>query len=288
MFVHSTLGNNRDVSREFSGRQFGRTKPDAPLPMIVALADTPIGVISASSRALAEDAEDADSKMMVGASHLVLPCFPNAGIAQQGVFSTNIRIPIDDANENHFRLRWTRRGFTEKELFEFKYGGYAFPLHEVGTYLSEQRKDNDYRHDPVLQRQFNYSGVVPFPSQDLMMIENQWGAIADRPREHLVASDRVIIFIRRRLLKMVKGLAEGVEPEEPFLLQGIRQEMPAPLVTEKRNQLPEETLDELATGFNTTRVVKSDKSSGGDAEEIWAPSVEVDETVVSAKRKTRA
>ena len=44
----------------------------------------------------------------------------------------------------------------------------------------KQRKDNDYGHDPVLQRQFNFSGVVPFPTQDLMMIEHQWGAIADR------------------------------------------------------------------------------------------------------------
>ena len=105
----------------------------------------------------------------------------------------NIRIPIDNEHENHFRLRWTRRGFTEQELYDYKFGGYAFPLHEPGTYLAKQRKDNDYGYDPVLQRQFNYSGVVPFPTQDLMMIEHQWGPIAKREREHLVASDRIII-----------------------------------------------------------------------------------------------
>ena len=264
MFVHSTLGSNLDVARDFS-QQGGRLKPDAPIPSTMAIIDTPIGVVRVSPRALA------DGTFAVAATQIVMPSFPSAGLAQPGVFSTNIRIPIDNEHENHFRLRWTRRGFSDKELFDFKHGGYAFPLHEAGTYLAKQRKDNDYGFDPVLQRQFNYSGVVPFPTQDLMMIEHQWGAIAKREHEHLVASDRSIIHIRRRLLEMAKNLADGIEPEEPFLMKNIKQDPSAPVILTNATRVSAEELDAMLADLNTVKVTKTALTEE-DAEEIWAPS----------------
>jgi phenylpropionate dioxygenase-like ring-hydroxylating dioxygenase large terminal subunit len=279
MFVHSTLGANQDVANQATGRpidQYRIMKPQAPLSRTVAVEDTPIGVMYADARQVSEEEE------VVLANHLIMPCFPNAGLSQQGVFNTNIRIPIDNEHENHYRLRWTRRGFTEKELYDYQYGGYLFPLHEAGTYLAKQRKDNDYGHDAVLQRQFNYSGVVPFPTQDLMMIENQWGAIAKRDREHLVASDREIIGIRRRLLKMAKNLANGIEPEEPFEMKSIRQENPEnSVIIPKASRLDFDAMDKLAAGLNTIRTAKT----GGEDEVMWAPSVEADSTV---SEKTKA
>ena len=264
MFVHSTLGNNLDVARAFS-KNGNRLKPDAPIPTTLAVVDTPIGVMRVSPRALA------DGTAAVNAAQIVMPSFPSAGIAQPGVFSTNIRIPIDNEHENHFRLRWTRRGFTEQELFDFKHGGYAFPLHEAGTYLAKQRKDNEYGFDPVLQRQFNYSGVVPFPTQDLMMIEHQWGAVAKRENEHLVASDRIIIHIRRRLLEMAKNLANGIEPEEPFLMKNIKQDATAPVILTNASRVSAEELDAMLADLNTEKVMKTALTEE-DAEEIWAPS----------------
>jgi phthalate 4,5-dioxygenase len=261
--LHSTLGNNRDVAGEVGGFRIN----GVPFIHTVAVEDTPIGVLMASSL------DVADGDMAVSASHMILPCFPNAGLSPKGVFNANIRVPIDDSHENHFRLRWTRRGFTDKELYDFKYGGFIFPLHEPGTYLADKRIDNDYGHDPVLQRQFNFSGVTTFPTQDLMMIENQWGPIADRTREHLVASDRDIIGVRRRLLKMAKALADGVEPEEPFLLKGIRQEHPEAVILPKAARLDPSTVDEILSALNTTRVSKHD---GSERDVMWAPSVQTD------------
>jgi hypothetical protein len=117
---------------------------------------------------------------------------------------------------------------------------------------------------------------VPFPTQDLMMIENQWGAIAKREREHLVASDREIIGIRRRLLKMVKNLADGIEPEEPFLMKGIRQENPEnPVMIPKAARLNADGMDKLAAGLNTTRAIKA----SSEDEVMWAPSVEADSSI---------
>jgi phthalate 4,5-dioxygenase len=266
-FVHSTLGDNRDVAGEVFGRgRPGTLKPEAPLNQTVLVEDTPAGVLYATSRPGPDD-------VAVAASQLVMPCFPNAGLSPEGVFNANIRVPIDDEHENHYRLRWTRRGFTNKELNDFRFGGYIFPLHEPGTYLAKQRKDNDYGHDPVLQRQFNYSGVVPFPTQDLMMIEHQWGPLADRTREHLVASDRTIISVRRRLLKMARDLENGVEPEEPFLIKGIRQEHTDPIRIPNGARLTSEQIDELFAKLHTRRLRDADN---GEYDVMWAPSVEVD------------
>jgi phthalate 4,5-dioxygenase len=270
MFVHSTLGDNRDVAGEiFGGNRVGSIKPGAALPRNTGSANTTVGVMFTSAMTLDEE------HMAVRSSHFILPCFSPAGIANPGLFSANIRVPIDDEHENHFRLRWARRAFTEQELYEFQHGGYTFPLHEPGTYLSKQRKDNDYGHDPVLQRQFNYSGVVPFPTQDLMMIEHQWGPIAKREREHLVAADRDIITMRRRLLKMAKALADGIEPTEPFEMRQIRQQPPdrAPLVISRRAQLSPEDVVTFLEQLNATRYA-SDPESNEEQEEIWAPSAE--------------
>ena len=44
----------------------------------------------------------------VSAAQIVMPSFPSAGLAQPGVYSSNIRIPMDNEHENHFRLRATR------------------------------------------------------------------------------------------------------------------------------------------------------------------------------------
>jgi len=274
MFVHSTLGENKDVARDFS-QQGGRLKPDQPVPTTLAVVDTPIGVVRVSPRGLV------NGTAAVNAAQIVMPSFPSAGLAQPGVFSSNIRIPIDNEHENHFRLRWTRRGFTEQEIYDYKFGGYAFPLHEPGTYLAKQRKDNDYGYDPVLQRQFNFSGVVPFPTQDLMMIEHQWGAIAKREREHLVASDRIIIHVRRRLLEMAKNLANGIEPEEPFLMKGIRQDATAPVILSTAGRVSPDELDTMLADLNTVKVTKA-APTDEDAEEIWAPSrSEQDDTATS-------
>jgi hypothetical protein len=106
------------------------------------------------------------------------------------------------------------------------------------------------------------------------MIEHQWGAIAKREREHLVASDREIIGIRRRLLKLAKNLANGIEPEEPFLLKGIRQEFPDTLVVPQSNRLDGGSVDQIISALNTNRLSKE----GVEDEVMWTPSVEADDS----------
>jgi hypothetical protein len=74
---------------------------------------------------------------------------------------------------------------------------------------------NDYEVDRVAQKYFSYTGIKTFPLQDIALIEAQWGPIAKRQYEHLVSSDYMIIYVRRRLLKHAKDFLNGIEPDGP-------------------------------------------------------------------------
>jgi hypothetical protein len=133
-----------------------------------------------------------------------------------------MRIPVDNTHCMFFRMRWSLVPMTENELQEYKHGGYTYPDLLPGTWKTKANVFNDYGIDRVVQRNFNYTGIKTFPLQDIAMMENQWGPIADRTQEHLTSMDYQIIHIRRRLLKAAKALAEGVEPSEPWRPESFR------------------------------------------------------------------
>jgi phthalate 4,5-dioxygenase len=268
-FLHSTLGNNIDENYLLNPnmQEDGRRppKPDFEHTATIGMADTEVGLLFAGVRPTADKSE-----MRVQAQHVILPTFPSAGLAgstEPGVFSMNIRTPIDDEHEMHYRLRWTKRGFTEKELWQYTHGGYVFPRHIPGTWRAEENKDNDYLWNPVLRRQYNFSGILPFPTQDLSMIENQWGPIADRTQEHLLSSDVRIIFARQRLLRMAKDLADGIEPEEPFHMTDLHGNATGsdPLMVASTSKLSDQQLEELAARFHTKLKVQT-KDRGAQVE----------------------
>ena len=115
-----------------------------------------------------------------------------------------------------YRLRWAWQPITAAEVAEYKTGGWTQPEMIPGTWKTKENVFNDYNVDRVAQRNFSYTGIKTFPLQDIAMMENQWGPIADRTQEHLCSSDYAIIKVRRRLLKAAKDLVAGIEPEEPW------------------------------------------------------------------------
>lgn len=156
-----------------------------------------------------------DGTQMATASTFYFPCFGSAGIAGPGVYSSNMRIPIDDNSCYMYRFRWSYEPFTEKQQREDRYGGFTFPEQIPGTFMAVENKDNDYLVDRVLQKNYSYTGIKSFPIQDLALVEDQWGPRADRSLEHLVSSDEQLIRVRRRLLKAARELQEGQEPAGP-------------------------------------------------------------------------
>jgi phthalate 4,5-dioxygenase oxygenase subunit len=205
LYLHHTLDQNRNnqANQVTETDLISRMYQD-----IMLVEDAPHGIISASEGPI-------NGKPSVRLSPWMAPIFPTAGLASPGVFSSNMRVPIDDEWNWWFRLRWSYKPLPEKDLREAKYGGFTYPETIPGTYRAIANKENDYLIDRNLQRTHSVSGIKTFPLQDLCVQENQWGPVAKRYNEHLQSTDRIIIQVRRRLLKMVRELQQGKEPEEP-------------------------------------------------------------------------
>lgn len=118
--------------------------------------------------------------------------FPNILMNPQGdALVTHLRSPVDDEHTNiiwaEFRATSDGRDVEQRdEEIPVKY--LEHPLQPDGEY-----------------------NLTSFPSQDLMAWETQ-GAITDRSREMLGASDRGIVLWRRLLKEQIEAVAQGKEP----------------------------------------------------------------------------
>jgi len=190
--------------------------------------DTAYGVVGVVERNAPND------RRQVSINHWVAPTFtPQArGSGSLDLGYMRVRVPIDDENSCVFRIRYDpRQPLPDRIRHEYNDGDFLTPELIPGTYWPVANKENDYFIDRFMQRNFTFTGIKSFPLQDIAVIENQWGPIADRTREHLVASDEMIIRVRRHLLKMARDLGEGIEPPAPhrpelFATQPITMRLP--------------------------------------------------------------
>ncbi|MBV8087124.1 MAG: Rieske 2Fe-2S domain-containing protein [Chloroflexi bacterium] len=143
-----------------------------------------------------------------------MPVFCPPGLVAPGHFPGNFRVPITNTSLMFFRVRWSLDPISEVDLEEYKHGGYTHPEMIPGTWRTKANVHNDYELDRLAQRWYSYTGIKTFPLQDIAMMENQWGALADRTKEHLMSMDAYIIHLRQRLLRAAKALAAGTEPPE--------------------------------------------------------------------------
>jgi hypothetical protein len=164
-----------------------------------------------------QSGERADGTKVANVAPWMMPIFCTAGTtAGANTYSTNIRIPIDSRRIYFYRLRWSYDPLSAAEIEAYKHDGWFYPELIPGTYQAVANVHNDYQIDRVAQKYFNYTGINCFPLQDIAMMEDQWGPLANRTLEHLTSSDFQIIAVRRRLLKTAKALAAGIEPAEPW------------------------------------------------------------------------
>jgi phenylpropionate dioxygenase-like ring-hydroxylating dioxygenase large terminal subunit len=234
-FLHSTFlappsrdPNASGVYRTPTARGVGNSNPNEPYPRVVGdrrvarwpnqqLADEGPAMLSIQLN----DRPDGQVQASVGVTWW-MPIFCTAGNALPGHLSSNMRVPIDNQSAMFYRLRWSWTPMTEADIDEYKHGGWTHPEMIPGTWKTKDNVHNDYNIDRVAQRNFSYTGIKTFPLQDIAMMENQWGPIANRTREHLASSDSSIIYVRRRLLKAAKDLARGSEPSEPMRAEVFR------------------------------------------------------------------
>ena len=146
----------------------------------------------------------------------MMPIYCTAGIAGPDTYSSNMRIPIDNESLMFYRLRWSYAPIPQEHIDEYAHGEFFYPALTAGSWKTRDNVSNDYNIDRVAQRNFTYSGIKTFPLQDIAMMENQWGPVAQREQEHLSSTDFMIIKVRRRLLAAARAMAKGIEPEAPW------------------------------------------------------------------------
>jgi phenylpropionate dioxygenase-like ring-hydroxylating dioxygenase large terminal subunit len=228
-FLHSTLDNNasspgndlRGANNDQLRALSGPSEADEPFPRAVGprrVRELPwldVTDNEAGMWLLTKGTQPDGRKYVMANQAWIMPVFSQIGLAGPNTNSINIRVPIDNASMTIFRLRWSTNPISAKELADYKHSGYSYPELIPGTWRLKDNIHNDYNIDRVAQRSFSYTGIKAFPTQDVALVENQWGAIADRTQEHLASSDQQIIHIRHRLLATARALFEGTEPLEP-------------------------------------------------------------------------
>jgi phthalate 4,5-dioxygenase oxygenase subunit len=197
--LHPKVVGDRRVTPERAKTVFGKLEDEDAAVLTIQTREQPEGKVAAS----------------VGVTWW-MPVFCTAGNAMPGHLSSNMRVPIDNESMMFYRLRWSWSPMTDEEVQEYKHGGWTHPEMIPGSWKTVDNVYNDYHIDRLAQKNYSYTGIKTFPLQDIAMMENQWGPIADRTQEHLSSSDYVIIKVRRRLLKTARDLMNGIEPSEPW------------------------------------------------------------------------
>jgi hypothetical protein len=166
---------------------------------------TAYGVRSYKIRRLVKDPNNYRLYM----TELVLPSF-TAFYGEQydidGSFSVNWHVPVDDAHHWKYTFIFSRtspldRAATRRRRADMLEG-----------YRPMRNKTNRYQQDRNSMTAESYSGLsYNFQVQDLCVTEGM-GAVQDRTKEHLVATDRPVLMARKQMVRAIRDLQEGREP----------------------------------------------------------------------------
>ena len=141
-------------------------------------------------------------------NNYVYPCgaTPSTSTGEAG-YQGRWFVPRDDVSHTMFEFFYRHSEPLDKEAI------IQFRAENVGPDMRHiRREENGYLQDrEEMQNGGNFTGMGDyFAAQDAFAIESQ-GAIRDRTREYLGATDVVIVSVLKRLLKAVEQVAAGKE-----------------------------------------------------------------------------
>ena len=146
-------------------------------------------------------------------TQFLMPCFNLFPPYGDNPCGGHAWVPMDDRNCWVFSIDYhPQRPLSTAELDGAQNGrGVHVPL-VPGTFLPVANRRNDYLIDRAGQKaRETFSGVRAVGVQDAA-IQESMGTLADRSREHLVATDKGIVMTRRCLLDAAAGLGRGSIP----------------------------------------------------------------------------
>jgi phthalate 4,5-dioxygenase oxygenase subunit len=229
-FLHRALTSDKTRSRYGQSASGYRARSTTPSHEVET---TDYGLLFASVRPLGEEGS------YVRTYHFVMP-FYAIRAAQQGIggevkrplVAGHMWVPMDD--ENCMVYDWLysfgETPIDAKWRDEFEWGSGRGPEDRTADFRKVKNRSNNWMIDRKAQKTLGYSGIEGINTQD-HAIQESMGPIVDRSQEHLGASDKAIIAMRRMLLQAVHSLGQGISPpgtgSEYYKLRAIDRVLPS-------------------------------------------------------------
>jgi phthalate 4,5-dioxygenase len=127
----------------------------------------------------------------------------------ESITITQLHVPVDDTHTYWYSFFTSfAEPLDKEEMRRQRLQGVSLP-----DYLPLKGRHNHWGFDPEEQRTRTYLGM----GENDINLHDQWavesmGAIADRTREHLGSSDKVIMSNRRTLLQAIETVRAGGQP----------------------------------------------------------------------------
>ncbi len=121
--------------------------------------------------------------------------------------TAQIFVPVDDHNSMFYFVVWSDQIKFDQAAWQ------AENCAKVGVdldkyYRKVRSRDNDYLQDRGAMKNGDFSGILGVPNQDMAMQETM-GAIVDRSKENLGASDLAVVRFRQLMLHAVREFMDG-------------------------------------------------------------------------------
>jgi len=228
-FLHKALTSDRVRSRYGQSATGYRARSATPLHDVE---ETDYGLLFAGVRPLGDEGN------YVRTYHFVMP-FYAIRAAQQGIVAGARRpivaghmwVPMDD--ENCMVYDWLysfgEAPIDQKWREEFEWGSGRGPEDRTADFRKVKNRQNDWMIDRKAQKTLGYTGIEGINTQD-HAIQESMGPIVDRSQEHLGASDKAIIAMRRMLVEAARSIEKGINPlgtgSEYYKLRAIDKILP--------------------------------------------------------------
>jgi phthalate 4,5-dioxygenase oxygenase subunit len=116
-------------------------------------------------------------------------------------------VPMDDANTMFHFVAWGHSGGVEQEAWR-KFNAAQVGIDLDASFRPIRTRENNYLQDRGLMKLGDFTGIKGIPNQDIAMWESM-GAIADRSKERLGASDLAVAKFRRLMVNAAKTMRDG-------------------------------------------------------------------------------
>jgi hypothetical protein len=139
---------------------------------------------------------------------------PGQNTARIPAISGHIWVPVDDVTTSIMNFTYAADPnipFDEQFLQEAEANYGRAPEDLTPDMRLKLNWGNDFKIDRSVQKTQSFTGIAGINTQDFAVQEGM-GGIVDRSEEHLGATDRAIVTMRRLLLEAVKTVEAGGKP----------------------------------------------------------------------------